>query len=125
MYLQIIKLRQIDYIYDYIILLVMWLKNISSLFILTRHNKNSILTSTIRNVIGLSSISRLTDLIDTILPILNIKLTNSAIFLLNWTKISSHYNALSWLMLSIGWVKIFKYINNLLNLISLYYELVD
>lgn len=47
-------------------------------------------------IIGPSDMSGLTDLIDIVLPISNIKLANLAIFLLSWTEISSCCNDLSW-----------------------------
>ncbi len=59
------------------------LKNVSYLFMSVRQSKNKILTGIISNLINLSNVFKLTDLINTALLILNIKLTNLAIFLLS------------------------------------------
>ena len=48
-----------------------------------KHSKNGVLTSTIWKVIGPSGMSRLIDLIDAALLILNIKLADLAVFLLS------------------------------------------
>ena len=72
-----------------------------------------------------SSMSKLIDSIDIIFLISNIKLANPAIFLSNWTEISSCYNTLNWLILPVNWVEVFELINNSLNLILLYCKLVN
>lgn len=68
-------------IYDYITLLVILFKNTPSLSRSARYSRNGILTDTMWKITGLNSLSGLTDLIDVILTILNIKLADPAIFL--------------------------------------------
>lgn len=60
------------------------------------------------------------DLINATFSILNVKFANLAMFLLSWIEILNCYNIFNWLMLPVHWVKTFKLINNLLNLILLY-----
>lgn len=57
------------------------MKNTLRLFILARHNKNGILTGTIWNIINFISVFKITDLIDTVFFISNIKLADLTIFL--------------------------------------------
>lgn len=59
----------------------MLLKNILSLSILARYSKNNTLRNTISNIMSFNSLSRFIDPIDIVLPILNIKLDDSAAFL--------------------------------------------
>lgn len=59
----------------------MLLKNVLSLSILARYSKNNTLRNTISNIISFSSLSRFINPIDIVLPILNIKLVDSAAFL--------------------------------------------
>lgn len=68
-----------------------------------RHNKNGILINTIWNLI-------------------DIKLVDSAIFLLNWTKLSYYRNSFNWLMPLVDLVKL---INSPLNLVLLYFKSVN
>lgn len=69
--------------------------------------------------------SRLIDLIDTALPIPNIKLADQAIFSLSQIEVSSCYNSFNWSMPPVDWVKTLESINNLLNSVLLYLDLVD
>lgn len=62
---------------------------------------------------------------DAMLPVLNIKLVNLAMFLSNWNKVSSCCNAFDWLMPLVDWVEVFKSISNLLNSVSLNCKSVD
>lgn len=71
------------------------------------------------------NIFKLTNLIDIVLSILNIKFDDSAIFLSNYIEILSYYKAFSLLILFINWVKTFKLISNSLNMISSYYKIVN
>lgn len=57
------------------------LKNHLYLSILARQSKNKILIRIIWKIIDPNNISKLIDLIDIVLPILNIKLANWAVFL--------------------------------------------
>ena len=50
---------------------------------LAKYNRNNTLTNTTSNVMSLSSLSRFIDPINIALPIPNIKLVDSAAFLLN------------------------------------------
>lgn len=59
------------------------LKNALNIFISTKYNKNKILTDIILNIIYYSNKTRLVNLINLEFSILNIKLANLAIFLLN------------------------------------------
>lgn len=56
-------------------------KNVLSFFISAKYNKNRILKDIIQNIIDLNSMSKLTDPINEVLPILNIKLANSVVIL--------------------------------------------
>lgn len=69
--------------YVYIIQLIILLKYGSNLFTLARYNKNKMLTDTIWNIINPIGIFRRTNFIYAILSISNMKLANSALFLLN------------------------------------------
>lgn len=69
--------------------------------------------------------SRLTDLIDVVLPISNKKLADLAMFLLSWIELSSCFNTFSWSISFIDRIEILESMKNSLNLVSLYYELVD
>lgn len=90
-----------------------------------KYSRNNVLIGTMWNIIGLSSISRLTNLIDTVLLILNLKLADLVMFLLSWTLISSCCNALTWPISFIDWIEVFELIGNFLNPISLYHELIN
>lgn len=113
------------HIYNYITSLVILLKSALSLFMSAKHNKNGVMTGTMWNIINSSGISRLTDLIDVVLLISNVKLANLAVFLSSWKRISSYYNALNWPMSFVDQVETSESINNSLNSVSLYRELVD
>lgn len=59
------------------------IKNTPSLYMLDKYSKNKVLTSTILDIIDLDDIFRLTHPINVVFLILNIKLTNLAVFLSN------------------------------------------
>lgn len=99
------------------------LKNIPSLSISARHIKNGVLKSIIWNVIDPSGISRLTDLIDEILPIPNVEVADLAVVLSSCTEVSNCYNILSWPILFVDWVEAPELISNFLNSMLLYYKL--
>lgn len=113
------------YVYDYITWLVTLLKNIPSLSILARYIKNGVLKSTIWNIIDFNGVFKLTDSIDKVLSIPNIKFTNPVVVLSSCIEVSRYCNAFSWLILSINWVEIFKSINNSLNSMSVYCKSLD
>lgn len=68
---------------------------------------------------------KLIDPIDVVLPISNIKLANSIIFLLSWIDVLSSYNTFNSLILLVNSVEAFELINNFFNIVSLYCELID
>ena len=71
------------------------LKNALCLSMSARQSKNEVLTGTMLNVINPSSMFKLTDLIDAVLLISNIKFVDPAVFVLNGRKVSNCCNALS------------------------------
>ena len=101
------------------------LEDVLSLFISVGYNKKKILISTILNIIDFNGMFRLTDPINAVLPIPNLKLVNLTVFLSSWIKISNYCNITIWLMPLVNWVEAFELISNLLNLILLYCKLVD
>ena len=80
---------------DYITWLVILLKNTPSLLISARHNKNMVLKDTIWNIIDPNNMSKLTDLIDIILPMSYIKFADLTIFLSICTKLFNCCNTFS------------------------------
>lgn len=99
------------------------LKNVSCLSMSARHIKNRVLRDIIWNVIDPNNIFKLTDLINKVLSIPNIKFANPAIILSNCIKVSSCYNVFSWPIPSINWANALKSISNTLNSILLYWKL--
>lgn len=69
--------------------------------------------------------SKLIDPIDVIFTILNVKLADPAMFLSSWAKMLSCCNTLNWLILLVDWVEALELINYSLNLVLLYFELVN
>lgn len=65
-----------------IIPLVILLKNALSLSILAKYNKYGVLIGTMWNVINLNSLLKITDLMNEVPPISNIKLADLVVFLL-------------------------------------------
>lgn len=59
---------------------------------LASYNKNNKLIGIIWNVISFSGISRLTNSIDAVLPILKLKIANLDMFFINKTEILNCYN---------------------------------
>lgn len=69
--------------------------------------------------------SRLTDWSDILLQISNVKSVDLTIFLLSWTELSICSNAFNWSISSMDKIEVLKWMSNPLNLILLYYELVN
>lgn len=90
-----------------------------------RQNKNEMLTGTMWNIINPNDVSRLTDLINAVLPIPNIKLADPAMFLSSYRKVLRYYNTFNWLIPPIDRDKASESMSNLLNSVLLYCELVD
>lgn len=105
--------------------MVILLKNASSLSISTKLNKNWVLTNTIWNLVNPIGVSRITDLIDIVVSIPNIKLIDGTVFLSSETEVSSYFHVFDWLMPPVDWVGTFESMSNPLDLVSLYYESVD
>lgn len=80
---------------------------------------------TIWNIINPNNVFRLTNLIDKIFLIPNIKFVDPTVFLLNWIELLSCVNTFSWLICFIEQVKAPELINSLLNLVTLYYKSGD
>lgn len=80
------------------------------------------LRDTIWNIIDFSGVSSLTDLIDAVLSILIAKFANPAMVLLSCIKVSSCDNTLSWSICSVNCAWASELLNNLLNLMLLYYK---
>lgn len=87
-----------------------------------RQSQNRVITGIIWNIINSNIKSKLTNLTDEMLLIPIVKLADLAMFLLSWIKLSSYSNAFGWPIPSIDWVDVPESMNNLLNLVSLYYE---
>lgn len=87
-----------DCVCDCITQLVILLKNAPSLFILARHNRNKVLTGTIWNVTDLIGMSKMTNSINVVFLISNVKLADLAIFLSNCIEVLNSYNAFNWSM---------------------------
>ena len=116
---------QRDCICDCITWLIILLKNAPSLFISAGHSRNRVLTGTMWNIINFISMSKITNLIDVVLSLPNVKLANPALFLSSCIEVLNCCNTFNWLMLLDNWVEKSKLINNLLNLVLLYYKSVD
>lgn len=71
------------------------LKNIPRLSISARYIKIGVLKSIMWNVIDPSNVSKLTYLIDEVLPILKVKFPDSSIVLLSCIEVSYYCNAFS------------------------------
>lgn len=68
--------------FDHIILLLMLLKNASSLSMSVSHSKNGELNKTMKKITDPSNVSRLINQIDVAIAIANINLANPAMFCL-------------------------------------------
>lgn len=77
------------------------------------------LKSIMWNIIDVSGVFKLINLINKILLILNIKFADSTIVLLSCIEVFHCYNSFSWPILSADWVEIFESINNPLSSMSL------
>lgn len=76
------------------------------------------------NVINFNAMFKLTNLINVAFSFLNRILADWTLFLLYWIEVSSYYNAFNLLIHFVNQVEILELINNFLNLVLLYCELV-
>lgn len=67
-----------------------------------KYIKNEVLKNTMENIIDFSSVFKLNDLIDEMLPIPNVKFANLVIVLSSCIKVSYYRNSFSWPILPVN-----------------------